>query len=98
MFAAQTINGAPASPAGTSAAAQRRAIFNASLECCTELVTRCPSNCASAVRLGIIALATSYISSHINPPPNPAALRLLYQLILCKEHAAEVYEAMMYVS
>lgn len=86
---------APMSPSSCSAAVQRRAIFNASLECCTELVTRCPANCSIAVRQGIVALVTSYISAHINPPPNPVALRLLYQLILCKEHAAEVYDAMM---
>eukprot|EP00892_Ulva_mutabilis_P000234 jgi/Ulvmu1/10210/UM060_0010.1 len=95
QFAALALNHASTYPDTTSISSQRRAIFNASLECCTELVTRCPPNCAIAVKQGIIALATSYISSHINPPPNPAALRLLYQLVLCKEHAADVYEAMM---
>lgn len=98
MISNLAVADAPVSPAASSVTGQRRAIFNASLECCCELVTRCPENCLVAVRQGIIALVTSYISAHINPPPNPVALRLLYQLILCKDHASEVYEAMMCAS
>jgi hypothetical protein len=81
--------------AATSAAAQRRATFNASLECCTELITRCPENCLIAVRQGVISIATSYIAAHLNPPPNPAALRLLYQIVTCKQYSEEIYDTMM---
>lgn len=77
-----------------SASAQRRATFNASLECCKELVTRCPENARVAVSHGVVSIATTYIATHLNPPPNPAALRLLYQLVVCKEHSEEIYETM----
>ena len=81
-------------PTAASAQSQRRATFNASLECCKELVTRCPANAQVAVSHGVVSIATTYIATHLNPPPNPAALRLLYQLVVCKEYCEEIYETM----
>lgn len=78
----------------STAACQRRATFNAALECCKELVTRCPENAQVAVKHGVVSIATTYIATHLNPPPNPAALRLLYQLVVCKEHSQAIYETM----
>jgi hypothetical protein len=73
----------------------RRATFSAALECAAELVTRAADNCLAAVHLGIIPLLTSYISAHTNPPPNPAALRILYQLVTCAPHRDEVYDGVL---
>ena len=79
----------------SQAAALARATLNAALECTAELVTRCPPNCLEAVRNNIIPLLTSYVSSHRSPPPNPAALRCLYQLVTCAPHRAEIYDGIM---
>lgn len=84
----------PSDQSAASALMQRRSTFNASLECCKELVTRCPENAKEAVKHGVVSIVTTYIATHLNPPPNPAALRLLYQLVVCKEHAEEIYETM----
>jgi hypothetical protein len=75
--------------------AQRRAAFNAALECVAELVTRCPSNCKAAVDHSIIPILTSYLSKNQNPPPNPAALRTLYQLVSCVEHRQDIFDGIM---
>jgi hypothetical protein len=84
----------PEALSASTATVQRRATFNASLECCKELITRCPENVKVAVSHGVVSIVTTYIASHLNPPPNPAALRLLYQLVTCKEHSEDIYETM----
>ena len=75
--------------------AERRAAFNAALECLAELVLRCPANCKAAVQHHVIPILTSYISKHRSPPPNPAALRTLYQLVACVEHRTEIFDGFM---
>lgn len=92
-------SGPAASSAPTDAEAQqraqRRATFNAALECLAELVMRCPPNCKAAVQHHVIPILTSYISKHQSPPPNPAALRTLYQLVSCGEHRTEIFDGFM---
>lgn len=74
---------------------QSSAIFNAALECLAELVTRNAENCREAVNQRAVPLLTSYISSHADPPPNPAALRVLHQMVTCKAHAEHIHENIM---
>lgn len=78
-----------------AAVALRRATFNSALECIAELVTRCPENCREALHCRIIPILTSYISTHSNPPPNPTALRLLYQMVMCAQYRGEIFDGMM---
>jgi hypothetical protein len=78
-----------------AAVALRRATFNAALECIMELVTRCPDNCREALHCRIIPILTSYISTHKNPPPNPTALRVLYQMVTCAQYRGEIFDGMM---
>ena len=87
------------SPKGGAGAEERRqqssAIFNAALECLAELVTRSADNCREAVRQRAVPLLTSYISSHTGSPPNPAALRVLHQMVTCRAHAEEIHDNIM---